>query len=36
MTFDIDRWDDIANGGGRLTRFVRPRDLDAALGPDED
>lgn len=36
MTFDTDRWDGIANGGGRLTRFVRPRDLDAALGPDED
>ncbi|MEG3176809.1 histidine phosphatase family protein [Sphingomonas sp. RB3P16] len=29
-------WAELAQGGGRLTRFVRPRDLDPALGPDED
>jgi phosphohistidine phosphatase len=28
-------WRDLREGGARLTRFVRPRDLDAALGPDE-
>jgi len=35
ITFDIDRWADIASGKGKLTRFIRPRDLDAALGPDD-
>ena len=30
----IDHWSDIAGGSGRLRRFVRPRDLDPALGPD--
>jgi len=34
MTFAVDRWDDVADGGGRLVRFVRPRDLDPELGPD--
>ncbi len=34
MTFDVDNWADIAPGSGVLTRFVRPRDLDAELGPD--
>lgn len=34
LTFDADRWADVAVGTGRLTRFVRPRDLDPALGPD--
>uniref|UniRef100_UPI0035C9A234 SixA phosphatase family protein n=1 Tax=uncultured Sphingomonas sp. TaxID=158754 RepID=UPI0035C9A234 len=29
-------WSDLAAGGARLTRFVRPRDLDPTLGPDED
>jgi phosphohistidine phosphatase len=32
----IASWDDIAAGTGELTRFIRPRDLDPALGPDED
>lgn len=35
IAFDIDRWADVASGQGRLMRFVRPRDLDAALGPDD-
>jgi phosphohistidine phosphatase len=26
--FDVDHWDDVAAGGGRLERFVVPRDLD--------
>ncbi len=29
-------WSDLAPGAARLARFVRPRDLDATLGPDED
>lgn len=29
-------WADLREGCARLTRFVRPRDLDAALGPDDD
>ncbi|TKD53051.1 SixA phosphatase family protein [Sphingomonas baiyangensis] len=29
-------WADLREGGARLTRFVRPRDLDASLGPDGD
>jgi phosphohistidine phosphatase len=34
LTFDVDRWADVDEGGGHLVRFVRPRDLDPALGPD--
>jgi len=34
MIFPVDRWDQVAEGGGDLTRFVRPRDLDPELGPD--
>lgn len=30
----VDRWADVARGQGRLTGFTRPRDLDAALGPE--
>ena len=26
--FDIDRWSEVATGGGQLKAFVRPRDLD--------
>lgn len=28
-------WADVDTGSAALTRFVRPRDLDPALGPDE-
>ena len=35
LTFE-GQWCDLAPGAARLTRFVRPRDLDATLGPDED
>lgn len=35
MTFDVEHWADVASGKGHLTRFIRPRDLDAALGPDD-
>ncbi|MET0360191.1 MAG: histidine phosphatase family protein, partial [Sphingobium sp.] len=33
LTFDADHWADIARPAV-LTGFVRPRDLDAALGPE--
>lgn len=32
----ITRWADIDEESGTLTRFIRPRDLDPELGPDED
>lgn len=35
LHFDIARWADAAPGTATLTRFIRPRDLDPALGPDE-
>lgn len=35
IAFDGD-WAGLAPGTARLTRFVRPRDLDSSLGPDED
>lgn len=35
LSLPISRWADLAEGGARLTRFVRPRDLDPALGPDD-
>lgn len=36
IAFDVERWGDVKEAGGTLTRFVRPRDLDAALGPEAD
>ncbi len=30
----VDRWRDVAAGTGRVMLFIRPRDLDPALGPD--
>ena len=30
------RWTEIVPGTGRIARFIRPRDLDPELGPDED
>lgn len=35
MTFAVEDWPSVGPGGATLTRFVRPRDLDATLGPDE-
>jgi phosphohistidine phosphatase len=29
-------WESVRLGGGRLTRFIRPRDLDPSLGPDQE
>ncbi|MFN3591574.1 MAG: SixA phosphatase family protein [Thermaurantiacus sp.] len=34
ITLDAPDWGGLREGCGRLTRFVRPRDLDPALGPD--
>ena len=31
-----DAWSDVREGTGRIVRFIRPRDLDPELGPDED
>jgi phosphohistidine phosphatase len=31
----VDSWADVGEGGARITRFIRPRDLDASLGPDD-
>jgi phosphohistidine phosphatase len=33
INFDIASWADLAEGSGMLDAFVRPRDLDPALGP---
>ncbi len=35
IRFDVARWADIAEQAGHLVRFVRPRDLDPELGPDD-
>ena len=34
IAFEVDHWADIRPAEGTLVRFVRPRDLDPALGPD--
>lgn len=36
LTFDGYAWSGVAAGRATLTHFVRPRDLDPALGPDDD
>lgn len=36
ITFPVDRWEDVRPNGGTISLFVRPRDLDSALGPDQD
>lgn len=35
LAFDGDDWGALAAATARLTRFVRPRDLDPTLGPDD-
>lgn len=35
ITFAADHWADVKPGEGTLARFVRPRDIDPALGPDK-
>ncbi len=34
LEFAVDRWADITTGKAHLARFIRPRDLDPALGPE--
>ena len=36
IALPVDRWSEAKPGIGRLERFIRPRDLDPSLGPDED
>ena len=36
MELDIERWADIDRKCGRLTHFIRPRDLDPELGPEDE
>jgi phosphohistidine phosphatase len=36
LEFAVDEWAGIAERGGTLLRFIRPRDLDPSLGPDAD
>lgn len=33
--FDVAHWREVAAGGGRLARFIRPRELAEGLGPDD-
>ena len=34
IRFDVERWSDVTEAAGTLTRFIRPRDLDPELGPE--
>jgi len=34
LSLDVAHWADVTSGGAILARFVRPRDLDPAFGPD--
>lgn len=34
LSLPVDRWQDVNNGEGTMTRFIRPRDLDPKLGPE--
>jgi phosphohistidine phosphatase len=36
MELDIDSWANIDRKCGQLTHFIRPRDLDAELGPEDE
>jgi len=35
LELPVERWSDVAEGSATLRDFVRPRDLDATLGPDD-
>jgi len=32
----VTSWSDVVEGSGAIAKFIRPRDLDPELGPDED
>lgn len=34
LQFDVAHWKDISHDSAKLLSFTRPRDLDAALGPE--
>jgi phosphohistidine phosphatase len=34
INLPVERWQDVKEGTGTLSRFIRPRDLDPKLGPD--
>ena len=36
MEIDISDWADIDRNSGKLTRYIRPRDLDPELGPEDE
>jgi phosphohistidine phosphatase len=36
IALPVDSWSDVAKGIGTLDRFVRPRDLDPELGPEDE
>jgi phosphohistidine phosphatase len=36
LQFDADSWSAVGSRKGRFTRMIRPRDLDATLGPQMD
>jgi phosphohistidine phosphatase len=35
IRFDVEHWADVGPGAGTLARFIRPRDLDPELGPED-
>jgi phosphohistidine phosphatase len=35
IALPVTRWSEVAPGIGALTRFIRPRDLDPELGPED-
>jgi phosphohistidine phosphatase len=36
MALDIQHWSEIDRKTGNLTHFIRPRDLDPELGPEDE
>jgi len=36
IAFPVESWSEVREGSGQIFRFIRPRDLDPDLGPDED
>lgn len=36
LVFEVDDWHDVKRGTGKVIRLMRPRDLDAELGPEDD
>ncbi|HLL59097.1 MAG TPA: histidine phosphatase family protein [Allosphingosinicella sp.] len=36
ISLPVDHWSETKEGVGTIARFIRPRDLDPELGPDED